>query len=83
MKAFFMDVHEHLGTFKKTPEHNLAGLLNADDTLVVSNTTQHMRRLMREVEEDTAKCNMPLNKGKCAYITRVKHNIMQFKHGET
>ncbi len=83
MHVLFYDVHNLLGTFRAAQPYNIAELLYADDTLLLTISTQHMHRILHRIESESETYNMELNKDKCAYIAMDRYNNIKFADGST
>ncbi len=81
MHVPFYDAHNILGTFRAAQPYTISELLYADDTLLLTNSTQHMHRLLHRIESESEQYTMELNKDKCAHIAMHRYNIIKFADG--
>ena len=56
-------------------------LLYADDTLLIGNRARELNMLLHAIEEESAKYNMSLNRGKCEYVGMFGGAKIKFKNG--
>jgi hypothetical protein len=70
-------------TIRNTPDNvNFQEVLYADDTILISTSTNSMNHYLNLVEEESYKMGLKLNKAKCRTICRTRRSYIKFANGE-
>ena len=84
MTVMFKDIHMNVDrdiTNRLVNGTTFAEILYADDTMLVTQDTRSMHRILHAIEAESAYCGLELNKGKCNVIAMNGKNKIKFSDG--
>ena len=88
MTVIFHDIHEKDRVKEALKESDILGVefnedLYADDTILMTKTTEEMETLIKQIEREGGKYGMKLNKSKCEALSDGNSEPIKFMDGES